>query len=124
MGKTYVAAFLLPTPVAKRLSEIGWEFESPIRLPERLIAVLKEAFDVSSADAYLGMDVLQGHGLKMTALRDTEGKIEHIFVQLRGRKPEELRNVLASAGLSQVDVFVPSEGQSDAPNGGGDRVDC
>lgn len=108
VGKVYVAAFLLPTPVTKRLTDIGWEFESPVRLPENLIAVLEDAFGVRPVKAYLGMDVLEGEGLKFTAIRDSAGRIENISAQLRGREPNELCATLASVGLGNIEVFVPS----------------
>lgn len=113
MGKIYVAAFLLPMPVTKHLTDIGWEFESTARLPDNLIAVLQNVFEVRAVDAYLGMDVLEGPGIKFTAIRDALGKIENISAQLRGRKPEELRTTLASVGLKDIEVFVPSATKGD-----------
>jgi hypothetical protein len=105
--KPYLAAFLLPTPVTKCLTAIGWEFESAGRLPEDLIVALQGVFDIHATKTYLGMDVFEGNGLKLTASRDAEGRIESIFVQLRDRRPDELRIALAAAGFNKVEVFVP-----------------
>lgn len=109
MRKSYLAAFLLPIPVTKCLTDVGWEFESTARLPENLITALQGAFDIHANESYLGMDVFEGSGLKLTAARDSEGRIENIFVQLSYRKPEELRAALVSAEFNNVEVFVPEE---------------
>lgn len=108
MGKVYVAAFLLPTPMTKRLTDAGWEFESSVRLPESLIAVLEDEFYVCHTDTYLGMDVFEGEGVKFTIIRDSSGRIEHIAAQLRGLNPKELSAKLASARFRNIEVFVPS----------------
>ncbi len=108
MGKVYVAAFLLPSPVKKRLTDAGWEFESSARLPESLIAVLEDAFYVHHSDAYLGLDVFEGEGIKFTIVRDSSGRIEHIAAQLRGLNPKELSTKLAFARLTNIEIFVPS----------------
>ena len=109
MGKIYVAAFLLPSPVKKMLTNFGWEFESRARLPEQTIDALRSEFGVHHTESYLGMDVWEADGLKATVLRDESGGIEEIFVQLRSRKPDELRGALKAAGLESVEVFLPSE---------------
>lgn len=108
MSDKYVAAFLLPKSAEKHLTDSGWEFDSSARLSELLISVLGDAFSTRVCKSYLGMDVFEGRGLKLTAVRDSAGRIENIFAQLRGTKPEELRAVLASASMSDVEVFVPS----------------
>lgn len=105
----YIAAFLLPTPVEKHLTDVGWEFDSPTFLPESLIFVLIKAFAVRPAESYLGIDVFEGDGLKLSVLRDSAGQIQNIYAQLRGTEPDKLRAALISAGLSDVQVFVPSE---------------
>jgi hypothetical protein len=105
----YIAAFLLPSSVTKRLTEDGWEFASPTRLPESLLDVLTSTFELRYVETYLGLDVFQGDGLKITVARDSSGEIENVFVQLRGRSPAELRSCVADARLDGVEVFVPSE---------------
>lgn len=108
MKRMYTAAFLLPTPVEKDLTDAGWEFASQARLPEQLLSVLIKAFAVRARECYLDMDVFEGQGLKITAVRDAVGQIENVAVQLRGTKADELRAALISAGLGEIEVFVPS----------------
>ncbi len=108
MGGAYFAAFILPVPTAKLLTEIGWEFNSSARLAESVIADLQKTFCLQEKDDYSSMSVYEGEGVKLTAIRDSSGEIENISVQLRGRKPEELRAALASAGVGNVEVFSPT----------------
>lgn len=107
MGKIYVAAFLLPSPVEKHLTDYGWEFDSPKHLPERTIEALRSGLGVHHTETYLGMDVWEADGLKATVSRDAAGSIEEVFVQLFSRKPDELRDALQAAGLDSIEVFVP-----------------
>jgi hypothetical protein len=109
MMKPYIAAFLLPSSATKVLVEDGWEFASSIRLPESVLEVLRSAFQLHHVETYLGCDVFEGNGLKITAERNSSGEIENIGVQLRELSPAELRSCVTEAGLDGVEVFVPSE---------------
>jgi hypothetical protein len=109
MEKSYLAAFLLPSPASRRLTVDGWEFDSPNRVPEDALQVLQRVFQGTERAGYLGMQVVEGKGLKATAVRDPAGRIENIFVQLKGRRPEEIRTALNAAGLGDVEVFVPAK---------------
>jgi hypothetical protein len=109
MGQAYIAAFLLPLPVTKDLTDDGWEFTSPRRLAEPVLEVLRRAFQAHHTETYPGFDVFEGEGLKISAARDSSGEIESIFVQLRERRPAELRSCIAEAGLDDIEIFVPSE---------------
>lgn len=107
MGRVYVAAFLLPSPVKKILTDFGWEFESPEHLPEQTIEALRSALGVRHTETYLGMDVWETDGVKATIVRDESGSIEEVSVQLYSRKPDDLRLALHAAGLDNIEVFVP-----------------
>lgn len=108
MGKIYVAAFLLPSPVEKHLTDYGWEFESSERLPEQTVEALRSGMGVRHTETYLGVDVWEGDGLKASVSRDAAGTIEEVYVQLFSRRPEELRGALHAAGLDSIEVFVPN----------------
>lgn len=107
MGGSYVAIFLLPTHVTKRLESSGWEFESPARLPEELIKVLTHAYGLRFTKRYLGMEMFDGDSIQVTAIRDARGNIEHVSIQWRAQKADNVRAVLNSAGFQDVEVFVP-----------------
>ena len=107
MGGSYVAIFLLPTPVKKRLESSGWEFKSPARLPEELINVLTHAYGLHPTKRYLGMEMLDGDCIKVTAIRDAARNIENISIQWRAQKAANVRAVLDAAGYQNVEVFVP-----------------
>ncbi|GGY72036.1 hypothetical protein GCM10007388_00020 [Pseudoduganella plicata] len=104
----YVAAFLLPSPIARCLTDAGWAFFSLARLPDKLIVVLETEFDARHTEIYLGMDVWRGEGVKFTVIRDPSCQIELISAQLYGHEAAKLEGVLASAGFKDVEVFVLS----------------
>lgn len=109
MGNPYVAAFFLPISVTKRLSEIGWEFESSERLPEDLISVLESGLGLAHREKWAGIDVYEAEGLKATVIRDSSGQIEHVYFQLRSKTPADLCSALNESGRRDVELFVPSE---------------
>lgn len=109
MGNPYVAAFFLPISATKWLSEIGWEFESPERLPEELISVLESELGAVHAEQRSDVDVYLAEGLKATVIRDPDGQIEHIYFQLRSKTAADLRSALDALGRRDVVLFVPSE---------------
>lgn len=113
MGGSYVAIFLLPTPVTKRLESSGWEFESPARLPEELVKILTHVYSLHFIKRYLGMDIFDGDSIQMAVIRDARGNIENISIQWRAQKADNVRAVLNSARFQDVEVFVPC-GSTDA----------
>jgi hypothetical protein len=103
MASPYKAVFLLPRRSEKKLGEAGWEYSSSERLPHALLLSLVKDLDLRKEDSYLGMDVYEGTGLKLTAVTDERG-IEHIYVQIWSRPRED---VVRSVTPDDVEVFAP-----------------
>jgi hypothetical protein len=99
----YKALFLLPPRTRKRLGDDGWEFSSSHRLPASLPTCLAQALHLRRCPSYLGLDVFEGEGLKLTVTTDRRG-VENVHVQARGWPRKELERALA---LDGVEVFVP-----------------
>jgi hypothetical protein len=116
MTKPYKAVFLLPLGTDKRLSDCGWEFSSRKRLPPTLLLSLADTLHLHKEQSYLGMDVYEGEGLKLTAVTDRRG-IEHVYVQIWSRPKEDFvemfsrrKDDLARAvAPDEVEVFTPAD---------------
>lgn len=108
MGNVYKSAFLIPASTTKRLGDAGWEFESNERLPRGLLLALERGLSLKSGKSYLGMEILEGDGIKFTISCDSVGGIENIFIQFHTRGIDELRQILADAAFDKVDLFVPT----------------
>lgn len=103
MVSPYEAVFLLPPGSKKMLGDDGWEFSSDERVPRTVLLSLAERLDLQKGESYLGMDVYEGRGLKLTAITDEHG-IEQIYIQIWSRPKEDVINAVPLEG---VEVFVP-----------------
>jgi hypothetical protein len=116
MTSPYKAVFLLPLGTDKRLGDCGWEFSSRKRLPRTLLLSLANTLHLHKKESYLGMEVYEGGGLKLTAATDTSG-IEHIFVQIWARPNEDFvekwsrrkADVARAVARDEVEVFTPAD---------------
>jgi hypothetical protein len=104
MTSPYKAVFLLPPETEKRLGDVGWEFFSSQRLPWKLLHALANELHLHKGNPWLGMEVYEGEGLKLTATADARG-IEHVYVQMWARSREDIERAVAQ---EQVEVFTPS----------------
>lgn len=105
MTSPYKAVFLLPPDTEKTLGDFGWEFSSRKRLPRKFLEALTNNLHLCRGEFYLGMEVYEGEGLKLTATTDVRG-IEHIYVQLWARSRQEIERAVAN---EEVEVFLASE---------------
>lgn len=103
MVSPYKAVFLLPPGSKKELGEDGWEFSSTKRLPRSVLFSLAESLHLKKGESYLGMDVYEGAGLKLTAITDERG-IESIYMQIWSRPKEDVIRSITHEG---VEVFIP-----------------
>jgi hypothetical protein len=103
MVSPYKAIFLLPPNSEKTLGDDGWEFSSPGRLSQELLLSLAKTLDLEKGRSYLGMEVYEGAGLKLTAITDERG-IENIYIQTWSRPKED---VVECIRREDVEVFVP-----------------
>lgn len=105
MASPYKVIFLLPLGTEKSLGDCGWEFSSRKRLPPKLLLSLASRLHLHQEPSYLGMEVYEGEGLKLTATIDNRG-IEHIYFQLWSRPIEDIQKAVAR---DEVEVFTPSD---------------
>lgn len=105
MISPYKPVFLLPLGTDKRLGDCAWEFHSKKRLPRTLLLSLTHILHLNKKEIYLGMEVYEGEGIKMTAITDARG-IEHIFFQIWSRRTEDIERALARDG---VEAFSPGD---------------
>jgi hypothetical protein len=103
MVSPYKAIFLLPPNTEKKLGDDGWEFSSTGRLPHELLLSVAKSLDLEKGRSYLGMEVYEGAGLKLTAITDERG-IEDIYIQVWSRPQED---VVECVRREDMEVFVP-----------------
>src|SRR4051812_42890978 len=103
MASPYKVVFLLPLGTEKSLGDFGWEFSSRKRLPQTLLLSLASRLHLHQEPSYLGMEVYEGEGLKLTATMDERG-IEHIYFQIWSRPLDDVKKAVAR---DKVEVFTP-----------------
>lgn len=108
MKGKYKAAFILPKGVKKTLCGDGWNFESSIRLPEKIKKSLIESFALEYSESYLGIDVYINENIQMSVMNDDKSSIEFISFQIYGGEIEPFKSKANSLHES-AELFIPNE---------------
>ena len=107
MGK-YSVAFLIPCNTVRFLGGDGWEFESDLRIPEEVEALLKKECPTSETAA--DYSSYEYHNLKVGVIKDADGAIENIYFRFYGGVEPELPAFLNEVSrLYDLDFFIPQQ---------------
>lgn len=110
MKGKYKAAFVIPRDADKVLSDDGWIFESSKRISDELKRYLIGYLQLMFLERYLGIEVYEKSGIKMSILLDDNQQIESIYFQLVGESDSlaSLTDACKSyRNSSEVELFVP-----------------
>lgn len=107
MKKPYKAVFIIPRGATRNLTDAGWEFSTPQRLPLEILFALNRTFHLDKKETYLGMEVYEGKGIKLTAVFDEAGLVENIYIQLSLRTFDEVERALSSVVGPMAEIFSP-----------------
>ncbi len=110
MKINFEAVFINPIGAHKELTEDGWEFDSPVRISNKLGEHLVEEFGLEFEEEYSGIRKYTGENLSMSMFLDEDGGIENIYLQV---SPEALMMVKGvcqgPAVCVEAEIFIPKE---------------
>ncbi len=107
MGK-YSVAFLMPCNTVRILGSDGWEFESDLRIPVEVEALLKK--ECSTSETTADYSSYEYDNLKVGVIKDADGAIENIYFRFYGGAEPELPAFLSEASqLYDLEFFIPQQ---------------
>lgn len=108
LRRRYEAAFILPLPNEKRLTDDGWEFSADTRLPEATRIFLATTLGMQPLERFAGEQHFVSPEVDASALEDDSGAIELVHIKLYDMRAEHLLKMFDASSLAATtELFFP-----------------
>ncbi|WP_174932222.1 hypothetical protein [Burkholderia lata] len=104
----YEAAFILPLPNEKWLTDDGWEFRTDTRLPDATRTFLTTTLGMQQLARYAGEQNYVSPDVEASILEDDSGAIELVHIKLYNMRAEQLLKMFDASSLAATtELFFP-----------------